>query len=134
MVQTRVRVISATRGGDGDEDDDRLAVFEEELVAADEEILIQFDVDRVSRVQGRYHEPGWLERESGYLESCAWVVRVREARIEHRSIDGQSFVRSFSGFQFRRIRGAAISMTTLTVRGSDRIVLANGLRMPVNNE
>ena len=82
----RVRVISAMRGGDGDEDDDGLAVFEEELVAADEEILIHFDdVDRVSRVQGRYHERGWLERESGYLESCAWVVRVREARIEHRS-------------------------------------------------
>jgi hypothetical protein len=77
-----VRVMSAMRGGD----DDRLAVFEEELVAADEEILIHFDdVDRVSRVQGRYHERGWLERESGYLESCAWVARVREARIQHRS-------------------------------------------------
>ncbi|CEG01549.1 unnamed product [Ostreococcus tauri] len=37
-----------------------------------------------------------------------------------------------SGSGMKRIR-TPISMTTLTVRGSDRIVLANGLRMPVNN-
>lgn len=85
MRDARVRVISAMRGGDGDEDDDGLAAFSEEIVDADTPVIIHFDLDRVSRIQGRYHEPGWLERESGSIEACAWVVHADEARIEHRS-------------------------------------------------
>ena len=70
---------------------------------------------------------------NGTTSEIPFVLGYKKTPPVDRVIDGQSFVRGFSGFQFRRIRCAAISMTTLTVRGSDRIVLANGLRMPVNN-
>jgi hypothetical protein len=71
---------------------------------------------------------------NGTTSEIPFVLGYKKTPPVDRVIDGQSFVRGFSGFQFRRIRGAAISMTTLTVRGSDRIVLANGLRTPVNND
>ena len=69
---------------------------------------------------------------SGTTSEIPFLLGYKKTPPVDRVIDGQSFVRGFSGFRLERIR-TPISMTTLTVRGSDRIVLANGLRMPVNN-
>mmetsp|Transcript_4063 Transcript_4063/g.13576 ORF Transcript_4063/g.13576 Transcript_4063/m.13576 type:complete len:106 (-) Transcript_4063:34-351(-) len=55
---------------------------------------------------------------NGTTSEIPFVLGYKKTPPVDRVIDGQSFVRGFSGFQFRRIRGAAISMTTLTARAA----------------
>ena len=103
----------------------------------------KFSKDRPPLRDDDQHEDVWQARGFPRFRECLAIINGATSAIPFlldqkrppvdRVIDGELFVRGFSGFQFKRIRGAAISMTTLTVRGSDRIVLANGIRMPVHS-